>query len=487
MTSEELAIKEGEAFLEWRRGLADLEETQGKVMTPYERNIDFWRQLWRCVERSDLVVQILDIRDPEFYRSKDLEAFIAQFEGKRHLLLLNKADFLTLDMRQKWAKFFADNGVDAVFFSALRELHKQSRVPATSSSSAPSDDGENSDISSEDFETREKEPGFEEESGTKKLPPHGLAKEGDVMDDVVDVGRLLEELQSRLPDDVGPSGSRKGIVGFVGYPNVGKSSVINCLFGAKKVSMSRTPGKTKHLQTLELPDSGITLCDCPGLVFPSVVATKAQLVINGTVPIDELREFISPVRLIVNKVGVEQILKKYKVSKAEFKDGAIRRGVGGEDDEDAHKVLCGISTHRQHFLRVGVPDETWSARLVIRDYCSGELLHCEVPPGETPAAAGAATQGAAGSSSTPAADADEDSDDFSDLEGFLEEQGGRGAQKMTKRKMRVINKQLTKGTAAAMKNLERQAKNEKSKADKVKGGYAYPGGGLSVRGKQSLG
>merc|ERR1712139_49152 len=106
-------------------------------------------------------------------------------------------------------------------------------------------------------------------------------------------------------------GGKRGVVGFVGYPNVGKSSVINALFGAKKVSMSRTPGKTKHLQTLELPDYSITLCDCPGLVFPSVVATKAHLVINGTVPLTELRDYIAPVNLIVEKVGLSHLVEKY--------------------------------------------------------------------------------------------------------------------------------------------------------------------------------
>lgn len=40
------------------------------------------------------------------------------------------------------------------------------------------------------------------------------------------------------------------VVGMVGYPNVGKSSTINCLVGAKKTSVSATPGKTKHFQTL---------------------------------------------------------------------------------------------------------------------------------------------------------------------------------------------------------------------------------------------
>ncbi|CAK0800234.1 unnamed protein product [Prorocentrum cordatum] len=100
-----------------------------------------------------------------------------------------------------------------------------------------------------------------------------------------------------------------GVIGFVGYPNVGKSSVINALFGAKKVSMSRTPGKTKHLQTLELT-GGLSLCDCPGLVFPSVVATKAHLAINGTAPLQELRDCVAPVRLVVQKLGAPAVLER---------------------------------------------------------------------------------------------------------------------------------------------------------------------------------
>ncbi len=56
---------------------------------------------------------------------------------------------------------------------------------------------------------------------------------------------------------------------MVGYPNVGKSSVINSVFGVKKVAVASMPGKTKHFQTLPLTNQ-VTLCDCPGLVFPRI-------------------------------------------------------------------------------------------------------------------------------------------------------------------------------------------------------------------------
>ena len=65
-------------------------------MTPYERNLEVWRQLWRVIERSDLVVQIVDARNPLFFRSTDLEKYVKEGDARRiNLLLVNKADMLT--------------------------------------------------------------------------------------------------------------------------------------------------------------------------------------------------------------------------------------------------------------------------------------------------------------------------------------------------------------------------------------------------------
>lgn len=63
---------------------------------------------------------------------------------------------------------------------------------------------------------------------------------------------------------------------IVGHPNVGKSSLINALMGKKVVSTSRTPGHTKHFQTIFLTPQ-VRLCDCPGLVFPSLVPKQTQV------------------------------------------------------------------------------------------------------------------------------------------------------------------------------------------------------------------
>jgi large subunit GTPase 1 len=99
-------------------------------------------------------------------------------------------------------------------------------------------------------------------------------------------------------------------VGLVGYPNVGKSSTINALVGAKKVSVSSTPGKTKNFQTIHLSDT-MVLCDCPGLVFPQFAGTNAEMICDGVLPIDQMREFTAPVDLVTRRIPQEVLEATY--------------------------------------------------------------------------------------------------------------------------------------------------------------------------------
>jgi large subunit GTPase 1 len=143
-TPEELDRKERDSFLNWRRGLAELQENNDLLMTPFERNIEVWRQLWRVIERSDLVVQIVDARNPLLFRSADLENYVKDVDPKKeNLLLINKADMLTQKQRKAWAAHLKEAKIAFKFFSARlateanEEASDSDNEPEASSSKRP--------------------------------------------------------------------------------------------------------------------------------------------------------------------------------------------------------------------------------------------------------------------------------------------------------------------------------------------------------------
>lgn len=100
MSAEEIQTQENIAFLTWRRDIATIEENNMTLaITPFEKNLDVWRQLWRVIERADVLLQIVDARNPYFFYSQDLEQYIKDVDKnkgkKQFLLLINKADYLT--------------------------------------------------------------------------------------------------------------------------------------------------------------------------------------------------------------------------------------------------------------------------------------------------------------------------------------------------------------------------------------------------------
>ena len=84
-------------------------EEHSLLLTPFERNLQVWRQLWRVIERSHLIVQIVDGRNPITFRCEDLENYVSevgigmgnkQKRGiRKSLLLINKSDLLTKQQR----------------------------------------------------------------------------------------------------------------------------------------------------------------------------------------------------------------------------------------------------------------------------------------------------------------------------------------------------------------------------------------------------
>ena len=312
-TPEELHLNENTAFLEWRRDLALLQEKEGLVMTPYEKNLEFWRQLWRVVEKSDVVAQILDSRNPLLFRSEDLERYVKEVDpNKQNVLLLNKADFLTDAQRTSWAEYFDSQKITVAFFSALEPEVEAIEEESSNEISEDESDSEDSEDSQNEIEDKTKET-----NGTSALSLEKIKERVEVIDkELNEAEKVLEacalptiskfqqtpgkndpQILSRLDlveffkqlckNEPCTADKEVVIIGLTGYPNVGKSSTINALLQEKKVSVSATPGKTKHFQTLFL-DKDIMLCDCCGLVMPSFCLTKADMVVNGILPIDQV-------------------------------------------------------------------------------------------------------------------------------------------------------------------------------------------------------
>merc|ERR1719411_1491031 len=157
-------------------------------------------------------------------------------------------------------------------------------------------------------------------------------------------------------------------VGCIGYPNVGKSSTINKLLSCKKVRVSETPGKTKHFQTLALTED-ITLCDCPGLVMPSIANSKAGMVLQGILPIDQLRDHVPVVSQLLTHVPGHVLESKY---------GLV---LPRREEINSERLLTAFGTLRGFMTAGGRPDQARSARIILKDYVSGKLLYCEAPPG----------------------------------------------------------------------------------------------------------
>ena len=495
--------QERESFLCWRRNLALAEERDNLLLTPYEKNLEIWRQLWRVVERSDAVVQVVDVRDPLFFCCQDLNRYIAEVSAaqgratpKRTMLLLNKSDLLTERQRIAWAKYLTAKGMDFVFFSALAEntrreaeevarraaadadadararalqqaqlhaaLDDEDRIAAAAIAGNPilpsmagSDDDEDkkeeheqgekekkTTTTTEETEKKEDEEEKEEEELTEEekkwreaarvlnsvelhdrfaafadaaqqeLQRRKAAEEEEKKKQQEGVGateddELMEEAEGRrtkgrgkakggkkkrLPMRYEPAADGSVTIGMVGYPNVGKSSTINALCGEKRVAVTSQPGKTKHFQTIRLTPL-VTLCDCPGLVFPTFLNSKAEMVCNGVLSIDQCTDYLSPVALICQRIPHAVLCARYAVtftSDAEVAAAAQRVDAQPLDtlteDNEAQRFLSAIARVRGFMTQAhGSPDQSRAARLVVKDYLKGTLYYAMPPPGVSPA------------------------------------------------------------------------------------------------------
>ena len=343
MKKEDYIKLEKESFLAWRKALAEEEmKNINKAITPYEKNLEVWKQLWLTVEKGQILFQIVDGRNPLYYRCPDLEKYIKEIDNNKEIILIiNKADLMNEKLRQNWSEYFKENNIKYIFFSAINEIEKMEKNGG----------GENNILKEEKIDQTD----------------YRIFTRNDLI-------QYIKEIGEKIPKNNTNNNNNALMVGFIGYPNVGKSSIINVLMKTKKAAVANIPGRTKHYQTLFLPSEpnlnilpkSICLVDCPGLIFPSFTSSKADMLVNGIYPIDTISEIYNPIQIIINLIPSKILSNFYKVNLP--------------DIYSAKQFLQIIAKKRGFYTGNGLPEEAKTAKLVLRDYTSGKLLFCHLRP-----------------------------------------------------------------------------------------------------------
>jgi len=161
------------------------------------------------------------------------------------------------------------------------------------------------------------------------------------------------------------SHSRQISVGFIGYPNVGKSSVINTLCGKRATKVAPIAGETKVWQYVTLFRK-VFLVDCPGTVAPSRSDTAEDIVLRGVCQVEKLQEPAAYVPAVLARVKREHMVATY----------------GVQEWEDANSFMEQLAVRQGKLLKQGEPDVPTVAKMVLNDFIRGKLPHFNAPPEE---------------------------------------------------------------------------------------------------------
>ena len=308
----EFEMHEEEAALSQKNGKADVENTKRA----------YYRELRKIVETADVVLVVLDARDPLGCRPVEVERYIMNLDpNKRIVLVLNKIDLVPKDNVTAWVKYLRrELPTVAMKCSTQQQKHNLGRSKA-SGMEAGGDGGASSEC-----------------IGGEQLL------------------QLLKNYSRNSDMKVSVT------VGVVGYPNVGKSSLINSLVRTRAVETGAQAGITKKAQEVQL-DKKVKLLDCPGIVFAKD-ETDVAVILRNCVKIDAVIDPVPAFQEIVRRCDKMKLMTLYKTPRF------------GSDQE----FLQMVARARGKMKKGGVLDLEMSARTVLTDWVQGRIPYCTKPP-----------------------------------------------------------------------------------------------------------
>ncbi|KAJ1675079.1 nuclear GTP-binding protein nug1, partial [Spiromyces aspiralis] len=250
----------------------------------------YYKEFKKVVENADVILEVLDARDPMGTRAPHIERMILESgTNKRIILILNKIDLVPREVVEKWLKYLRHSFPTLAFKASTQEQRSN-----LGHSAAAASGGMNTS-------------------------------------ECVGADALIQLLKNYCRNQ---KIKTSVTVGAIGLPNVGKSSLINSLKRSRVCGVGSTPGFTKAVQEIHL-DKTIKLLDCPGIVFsmgPSAAALNgssdrmrrralkkrdpkelAEIMLRNCVKVSLLEDPVMPVEVIVERCKPEALQAMYSV------------------------------------------------------------------------------------------------------------------------------------------------------------------------------
>ncbi|KAG0364503.1 NUC091 domain-containing protein [Gamsiella multidivaricata] len=258
-----------------------------------------WGELYKVIDSSDVVIHVLDARDPMGTRCSNVEYHIKkEARHKQLIFVLNKCDLVPTWVTAKWVKVLSKEYPTLAFHASINNSFGK--------------------------------------------------------------GSLIQLLRqfSTLHSD-----KKQISVGFIGYPNTGKSSIINTLRGKKVCNVAPIPGETKVWQYITLMKR-IYLIDCPGVVHPSTTDTETDIVLKGVVRVENIKQPDDYIPELLSRVRPEYIQRTYEL----------------DHWEDSVDFLTQLAKRTGKLIKGGEADLGSVAKMVLNDWLRGKIPYYTAPP-----------------------------------------------------------------------------------------------------------